>query len=797
MSERYPGGYITKSPPTPTFASAPGVWTLDQAMQYIKEGNWPTFGQGYLMGIGTGNAGSLDRNTNFSASPASTTNQETIYYGPWNGGSKTGGYHASGVCFLIKTDGTLWGVGFSPNGQLGINQLKVDAGSGSSSNAFVQVGTATDWLNAKIAVGGTGSTTDGFVIAVKSNGTLWSWGQNQNGMLGQNDVAPRSSPTQVGALTTWQDVAAGQNHWVATKTDGTIWACGDNGHGQLGQNNRTNRSSPVQIGALTDWGNAFLAAGENYCSVVKADGTLWSWGLNTSGRLGINVTGAATGTRSSPIQVGALTTWSKVFTTGLSTFGITNAGALWAWGDASNGALGTGNQTNRSSPVQIGALTNWSSVASRQSQYTAIAVKTDGTLWHWGALGGTFDPAVALSSPVQIGSDTDWSTIVNGYNTRYFDGKTSALYAAQLIFKTTKNRPYGSGVPQQAVYNNPLIEVNWPVLLTDDLWASVSTSGYSSFGIKRNGTLWAWGENAVGELAQGNTTLKSSPTQIGALTNWKDVVVSISSGNASSVFAINSNNELYAWGINTEGRLGLGNVQPRSSPVQVGALTNWKQISAGQATIAVKTDNTIWSWGSNSAGAMGTNSPTTTGRRSSPVQIGALTDWSSVYVGDTSCAAIKTDNTLWVWGNNSNGQLGQNNITNRSSPVQVGALTNWLNASISDTCLAVKTDGTLWAWGLNSNGQIGDGTAVSRSSPVQIGSNTNWKDVLSLSTVSYAITTTGQLYVWGFIATSTSGTETIYRSSPVQLGASSYYLSFNNQGYNNYRTAFLQTNATS
>jgi alpha-tubulin suppressor-like RCC1 family protein len=113
---------------------------------------------------------------------------------------------------------------------------------------------------------------------------LWSWGRNHQGQLGLGDTTNRSSPVQIGALTTWLDISEGQEHSMAIKTDGTIWAWGYGYYGALGLGNTTARSSPVQIGALTSWSK--VSAGSNHNMAVKTDGTLWTWGYNADGRLG-------------------------------------------------------------------------------------------------------------------------------------------------------------------------------------------------------------------------------------------------------------------------------------------------------------------------------------------------------------------------------------------------------------------------------------------------------------------------------------------------------------------------------
>jgi len=235
--------------------------------------------------------------------------------------------------------------------------------------------------------------------------------------------------------------------------------------------------------------------------------------------------------------------------------------------------------------------------------------------------------------------------------------------------------------------------------------------------------LWTWGQGAAGEHGlnlTGNQVI-SSPVQVGALTNWASI-----STNQFSVYAIKTDGTLWAWGTGSSGQVPVGANNSYSSPKQVGALTNWLKVSGGSyiSAYAIKTDGTLWAWGANSDGALGDGTIT---NRNSPVQIGSLTNWSVVSGANNCGAAIKTDGTLWTWGNNGNGQLGSGTTTNRSSPVQVGALTNWLSiAGFYFNFSSVKTDGTLWVMGNGTYGQLGLSDTADRSSPTQLGALTGW-----------------------------------------------------------------------
>jgi alpha-tubulin suppressor-like RCC1 family protein len=311
--------------------------------------------------------------------------------------------------------------------------------------------------------------------------------------------------------------------------------------------------------------------------------------------------------------------------------------------------------------------------------------------------------------------------------------------------------------------------------LTD--WSLVAAGSSFSSAIKTNGTLWSWGNNGYGRLGLDDTTYRSSPVQVGSLTNWSKV-----SGGNFFCAAIKTDGTLWSWGVNNQGQLGqnIATAIFRSSPVQVGALTDWAQVSAGSSLCAaIKTNGTLWSWGINESGGLGQNISYNI-NRSSPVQIGALTDWSQVSTGSYFCAAIKTNGTLWSWGRNNSGRLGINDVYNRSSPVQVGALTNWAQVSAGQNfCVAVKTNGTLWSWGSGANGQLGQNSLTDFLSPVQVGALTDWSQVSSGFQFCAAIKTTGSIWSWGRNYRGQLGQNTPYSvnvSSPVQIGSLSTWL---------------------
>jgi YD repeat-containing protein len=306
-------------------------------------------------------------------------------------------------------------------------------------------------------------------------------------------------------------------------------------------------------------------------------------------------------------------------------------------------------------------------------------------------------------------------------------------------------------------------------------WVQVSVTATSAAAIKSDGTLWTWGQNSQGRLGNGNTTDRSSPgTTAGGGTNWKQVAI------GASTAAVKTDGTLWTWGYDGYGLLGTStNNTSRSSPgTTAGGGTNWKQVSAGGTVFAaIKTDGTLWAWGANGNGKVGDGTTTT---RSSPVTTaGGGTNWKFVNMnsGSGSVAAIKNDGTLWTWGGNGGGQLGTGNTTDRSSPgTTAGGGTNWTHVNINDSvCTAIKSDGTLWTWGSNFQGCLATGNITDRSSPgTTVGGGTDWKYVTTYgegNSTRAAIKTDGTLWVWGVDGFGSLGTGALNdtKSSPVTV----------------------------
>lgn len=296
--------------------------------------------------------------------------------------------------FAIANDGSLWSwgmpvvrsLGYAPVGQL--NQTIPR-----------RIGTSFAWN--KLSVNYNHS------LALKNDGTLWSWGTNNYGQTGTNTTLV----SQVGTSNDWVEIAAGLDFSLAIKSDGTLWAWGKNSHGELGIGNNVDVSVPVQVGTDSDWQK--VGAGGVMSFAIKTNGTLWSTGSNSNGQLGNGTT------ISSNVfaQVGIANNWSSISVGRFSALALKTNGTLWSWGDNALGSLALGFQGGIASvPTQIGSDL-WSKAVI--THYSALAIKQDGTLWSWGPnfageLGfpNTSTPLV----PTQVGTDSDWIDCSGGWS---------------------------------------------------------------------------------------------------------------------------------------------------------------------------------------------------------------------------------------------------------------------------------------------------------------------------------------------------------------------------------------------
>ncbi|NHF71464.1 T9SS type A sorting domain-containing protein [Flavobacterium sp. F372] len=384
---------------------------------------------------------------------------------------ESGNYHLT----ALKSDGTLWGWGFSNWGQLNSTPMYPFA-----EPVPLQLDAATNWQS--MANGGNNS------FAIKTNGTLWATGGNNYGTLGINSTIPQIQIfTQVGTAN-WKAISASGEHVIGIQTNGTLWAWGRNDYNQVGNNTCcSDVLAPVQISTDTDWATIDTSIW-GYTIALKTNGTLWGWGKN-EGAFG----GSMTTSLAVPTQLSTDTDWAEISTLGSHILMVKTNGTLWVFGGGGTGALGLGSGvTTTYIPLQVGT-DNWKSIAG--GFFTSFAVKTDGTLWVWGrndggqlGLGDTTNRNI----PTQIGTDTNWTKVITGRDHTIAIKNDGTAYA--WGYNNFASTTLGTFVPAESYYT--------PILLPTAMNGVCAVLENEGFNIPTNDIILA--PNPTKEL----TTLK-------------------------------------------------------------------------------------------------------------------------------------------------------------------------------------------------------------------------------------------------------------------------------------------------
>ena len=397
----------------------------------------------------------------------------------------------------------------------------------------------------------------------------------------------------------------------------------------------------------------------------------------------------------SPISVTSL--WGGA----RASIALKSDGTVWTWGinncilgAGACGKLGDGTTTERHVPIQvhgpgnIGFLTSIKAIMG--GEHDNYALKSDGTVWAWG---GNFAG--------QLGDGTYTNTVT--------PVQVSGLFSVTML----------------------------------------GGRGYHNLALKSDGTVWAWGWNRNGELGHDTSTSPCPAPLAGTCSNVPVQVIGVTNpltitGGGFFSLALMPDHTLLAWGRNNHGELGDGSYADRSAPVHVSSvLSNVMNVSAGWFhAVALTADNKVWTWGDNSSGAVG-NGMTSTVGVNVPLQVPGLDHVIGVSAGDGFTAILKSDGTVWTWGGNNFGQLGDGTYASRPSPAQVQGLSEVIYVAARDYHMfVIKSDGTVWAWGSNENGECGDNTIQDRTHPVQV-----LFDLPAAPTISSALVVTAAVSV--------------------------------------------------
>jgi len=604
------------------------------------------------------------------------------------------------------------------------------------------------------------------VLAIKDDDeTLWGWGDNYFGQLGLDTIEKKGELIQLNS-DSWSIVESKMYFSLGIKTDGSLWIWGDTILGGVPI------LVPIRIGTDTDWKT--ISAGRDHFLALKNNGSLWACGLNAYGQLGIG----DTLDKNAPIQIGDEFEWAFIDAGYGNSFAIKTDGSLWACGSNSYGRLGDGTTENKSSFFLIDSSQKWKMVSGGESH--TLGLTADGVIWSWGgnsfgqlgngtntnsllpapitgfywksiSAGGSHSMAIKTDNTLwawgansngQLGNGTDNSTSVP---TRIINpsGWKFAISRSRCSAGLDTNNTLWTWGDTRKSLNSP----NPKQIGTDKDWTAIFSGCYHAMAIKRNNTLYAWGTNNWGQIGDNTTTDKASPVRISGNT-WKEVALGVYHS-----IGIATNGTLWAWGANFSNQLGDTTIDLSSrirTPSQISKETTWNKIKSCQSSnLALKTDGTLWGWGYNGSGQLGNGTKLDI---KTPEQIGSENDWKEITMGTNHTLALKTDNSLWTWGFNLAGQLGDSTTIDKPTPIRIGTSNDWCAISAgSFHSLALKTDGTLWAWGLNKDGQLGIGRTDEEIIivPVQVGADNDWKMIYAHENISFAIKNNGTLWGWG------------------------------------------------
>lgn len=685
--------------------------------------------------------------------------------------------------YAVESDGSVWA--FKDDGTSGLTQVTIPYSPVNPGQKIVSITVSSNPYYSR-------------ALALDNEGNVWEWNDN---------TSPFSTPIKQSIPTPVSSVASGYSHDLALTTAGTVWAWGGNDQGQIG--NGTSRDNtgigPTQVVDPTNTAggpnngmliNITAIAASNFGSLaLKTDGTVSGWGTAFYGELGDDINGAMTIT---PTPITRLSNIASISAGDYhSLFVSNNGGTVQAMGLNDHGQLGNGtggdlsNTYDSAIPVSVSSISGVTNVSA--GVLHSMALKSDGTVWGWGAAnnsggvgsGALIDsnipvtvhfncsvapnsgPAISGTDIVITGSNfsTDGPTIVTFGSDPATPGLNPLVVNPHTIDVTTPSGTAGA-VNVNVTNNGSTTTITNGFTYTGSGGGpapafcafsgftanSIITGDNSSFALKSDGTVWAWGDT-YGQFGAGGSETSNIPVQVPGLTG----ITAIAAGKANHALALKGDGTVWAWGYNPFGQLGDGSTTDHlDTPVQVSNLAGITAIAAGvNHSLALKGDGTVWAWGMNAAGELGdgTGGDRTLNHNSDvPVQVSNLTDITAITAGSDHSLALKGDGTVWAWGYNEFGQLGDGTVTDRNAPVQVSGLSGMtgLTAGFWHS-VALKGDGTVWSWGFNEEAELGDGTTTSRSSPVQVtGLSGVMTSISSKDNHSLALKSDGTVWAWGY-----------------------------------------------
>lgn len=659
---------------------------------------------------------------------------------------------------------------------------------------------------------------DKTMYALLQNGTVYAWGLNLYGQIGDGTTINSSVPVQVDGLSGVTNIAAGKFSAYAV-SGGAIYAWGYNADGQLGVGDTTDRSLPVAVaGDLAERTITLVAAGDAHALAITDDNQLFSWGSNIYGQLGNGTTTSS----NSPISITTSTTPIDVVAgLGYSLY-LGDDGSIYAWGNNSNGQLGDGTTTQRTSPVAVaGDLTSETvSQISAGDQHT-VALTASGAVYAWGynnngQLGDLTTtqrtvPTLVDNTGILAGSTVESvSAGGNSSSVTLSDGMVASwgwnLYG-QLGNQSTASALTPS-VLRQPNYSKVLLGgTEARVLNVSDgsitFIAPAHAAGTVDLQLLADGVDTATANNIYTYVASSNSpapTITDISPNVDTLMGGTTVTITGSgfaeSGRFSKVAVggehacgVTTSGKVYCWGRNDQGQLGTGSTTDSTKPLlingELGNRTVTDIVLGHSSSYAITSNGSVYAWGWNLDGQLGDG---TTVNSSSPVRVVADNTFTKLAAGYNHACGLTSLNEVLCWGSNTNGQFGDGTTTSSSSPKQSLLSQETLGASVTDITagygftLAVAS-GSVYGAGANTYGQLGNGNSLQYEVPVRASisgamAGQTITTVEAGSKHAVALSDTGVVYAWGSNTTGELGNNsTTTRNTPAAVTTASTVLS--------------------
>jgi len=573
-------------------------------------------------------------------------------------------------------------------------------------------------------------------LALSIDGNIYSWGNNSCGQLGDNTTINITDPTLIAASITFSDINTSNGTSIALGTDGNVYTWGYNLYGQIGDGNHSDTTLvkvPKQITTSGDF--KAISNGTYYSMALNNNGELFTWGWNEYGQLGTN----STKDHYSPTNISAPRDlyFKEIDCSGGTSIGISVSGCIYTWGHNNEGQLGTGDKNDEFEPEKItNDLINFDKISTSGSH--CLALTDSNELYSWGENSyvnlGDFTTNESLL-PKNIEINDVGIDIEASLHSSFLINANREIYA----WGHNDDGQLGDGT-QNDRYSPMKIMVN------SDTFKDTDVGKLFTLALTEMGDIYAWGNNAFGQLGDFTTINKDIPNKV----NLNGITFSQISAGGFHSMALSSTGDIYTWGNNEFGELGNNSTVDLSSPTKISVSgVKFKAVSAGNYhSMALSTTGELYTWGYNSYGQLGNNSKT---RLNIPTNItvdGVC--FQKISAGDNHSVALSTTGDVYTWGYGLDGRLGNGSSTNTLIPTIIdinGGEIIEISAGGSNTA-AINSNGQLYTCGDNLNGQIGDNTIEDKLTFTLI-SGSLYEDVEYGNNICMAINPDGKIYTWG------------------------------------------------